>query len=262
MPSIFHLSDLHFGPRFNQHLADLVLQDIRAVQPDLVIVSGDWTMRGRISEYEQARDYLNKLPPPVFTIPGNHDQPLHPGGLWERLVRPWGRYKTFIRPETDSVWQGKGLFVIGLNDNHNVIPGGIWQPGQVAWMNRELEAAPPAACKILVMHHHLLWNGKLRPAGQYFPTKTLNRLAGHGVELVLNGHTHVPITRETAQGIVIAQSGTTMSGRTRHGHGNTFNRIDVGHDSIDVAICAYDSTEDRFLVTSRTAFARKHKVVQ
>ncbi len=261
MPSLFHLSDLHFGPLFSQHLAELLLQDIQTARPDLVIVSGDWTMRGRVSEYEQAREYLRRLPPPVLTIPGNHDQPLHPGGMWERLVSPWSRYKTFIHPETDTTWQGAGLFVIGLNDNHNILPGGIWSPAQRQWMDRELQAAPADVCKILVMHHHLLWEGKLRPAGQYFPTRTLTRLAGQGVELILNGHTHVPITRHTPQGIVIAQSGTTMSGRTRHGHGNTYNRIEVSPNNIDVAIFAYDSTEDRFLARNHATFARKNKAV-
>ncbi len=86
MTLIFHLSDLHFGPLFNEHLAELILQELRDEHPDLVIVSGDWTMRGRTTEYERARAYLQKLPKPVLTIPGNHDQPLHWGGLFERLT--------------------------------------------------------------------------------------------------------------------------------------------------------------------------------
>ncbi len=257
MPTLFHLSDLHFGPQFNGHLAELILQDIETEHPDLVIMSGDWTMRGRISEYEQARNYLRRLPPPVLTIPGNHDQPLHPTGMWDRLVRPWARYKTFIHPETDTVFQGAGLFVIGLNDNHNIIPGGIWLPAQRRWMDRELVAASPGLCKVLVMHHHLLWEGKLRPAGQYLPTRTLTRLAGQGVELILNGHTHVPLTKQTPQGIVVAQSGTTMSGRTRHGHGNTYNRIEITDGQIDVAVYAFDTGQDRFVLHHRAAFARR-----
>ncbi len=257
---LFHLSDLHFGPLFNRHLADLLLDKIREAHPDLVIVSGDWTMRGRISEYEEARAYLQQLPPPVLTIPGNHDQPLHMAGLLDRLVRPWGRYRRFIYPETDTVFQSPGLFVIGLNDNHNIIPGGIWSTRQRRWMETELRAAPEIACKILVMHHHLLWEGKWRPAGQWFPTRTLNRLAALGVELILSGHTHIPVVRETPQGIVIAQSGTTMSGRTREGHGNTFNRIEITPDSIDIIVFAYDSISDSFTVRNRSAFPRRNKV--
>ncbi len=259
MTSIVHLSDLHFGPKFNAHLADLILTDITTTRPDLTIVSGDWTMRGRIGEYEQARAYLQELPRPVFTIPGNHDQPLHPGGLFDRLVRPWARYKQFIHGATDTTFQAPGLFVIGLNDNHNILPGGIWSPAQQRWLETELKAAPSVAFKLLVMHHHLLWEGKWRPAGQWFPTRTLRRLAALGVELILNGHTHVPLVRETPQGIVIAQSGTSMSTRTRLGHGNTYNRITIDAAQIEIDTYAYAETTDRFAVRTHIIFPRKNK---
>ncbi len=260
MTNIVHLSDLHFGPKFNVHLADLILNELIATPPDLVIVSGDWTMRGRIAEYEQARAYLQKLPKPVLTIPGNHDQPLHPGGLFERLVRPWARYQQFIHAATDTIFQAPGLYVVGLNDNHNIIPGGVWSLAQIRWLETELRAAPPAAFKILVMHHHLLWEGKWRPAGQWFPTRTLNRLGALGVELILNGHTHSPLVRETPQGIVIAQSGTSMSMRTRLGHGNTFNRIAVDEAQFMIDTFVYDETSDKFTVRTHATFPRKNKV--
>ncbi len=259
MIRIFHLSDLHFGLKNVERLAELILQDIQAARPDLVIVSGDWTMRGRIREYEQAKSFLQKLPEPVLTIPGNHDQPLHLSGLYERLTRPWGRYKEFIRPETDTVFQERGLFVVGLNDNHNVLPGGIWLPGQRQWLERELKGAPADACKVLVMHHHLLWEGQWRPAGQWFPTRTLNRLAGLGVELILNGHTHIPLIRQTPQGIIVAQSGTSISTRTRQGQGNSYNVVNIAQDEIHVETCAYQPAADRFLAQARASFPRRLK---
>jgi 3',5'-cyclic AMP phosphodiesterase CpdA len=262
MPVLFHLSDLHFGPKFVEHFADLILQDILTEKPGLVIVSGDWTLRGRVMEYQQARAYLEKLPKPVFTIPGNHDQPLHWGGLYDRLTQPWARYERYIHQETDGIWQGPGLFVIGLNDNHRVLPGGIWSRAQREWMERELKAAPADACKILVMHHHLLWEGKWRPAGQWFPERTLNRLSSLGVELILNGHTHVPLARKTRQGIVIAQSGTAMSTRTRNGQGNSYNRIEIQDGQFEVDIREYASVADRFVSKLVSKFPRPRRPVE
>lgn len=262
MPVIIHLSDLHFGRKFVGHLADLILHDILDEQPDLVIVSGDWTLRGLVSEYQEARDYLQKLPSPVFTIPGNHDQPLHLGGLYDRFTRPWARYEEYIHPKTDTVLQAPGLFIIGLNDNHPVLPGGIWSARQRRWIERELKAAPESACKVLVTHHQLLWEGKWRPAGHWFPTRTLERLSGLGVELILNGHTHIPLTRMTPQGIVIAQSGTAMSTRTRHGQANAYCRLEISDEEIQVDIREFDPSADRFVRKAHSGFPRRKRVTK
>jgi 3',5'-cyclic AMP phosphodiesterase CpdA len=259
MPVLFHLSDLHFGPKLVEHLADLVLRDILAEKPNLVVVSGDWTLHGRVSEYEQASAFLQRLPTPVFTIPGNHDQPLHWGGLYDRLTQPWARYEKFIRPETDGVLQTPGLFVIGLNDNHRFLPGGIWSALQRRWMEKELTAAPENVCRIVVMHHQLLWDGKWRPAGQWFPTRTLNRLSVLGVDLILNGHTHVSLARLAPNGIVIAQAGTTMSTRTRHGEGNSYNRIEIEGELIGVDIRTFEVEADRFVSQRRFIFSRRRR---
>jgi len=43
-------------------------------RPDAVIASGDLTEHGRAEEYELLREILAELIPPVFVIPGNHDQ--------------------------------------------------------------------------------------------------------------------------------------------------------------------------------------------
>lgn len=257
MPVIFHLSDLHFGPKFVEHLADLILRDILDEKPDLVIISGDWTLRGRVSEYQLAREYLQKLPPPILTIPGNHDQPLHWGGLYDRFTRPWSRYEEYIHPSTDTVLAVPGLFVIGLNDNHPILPGGIWSPRQRKWIDRELTRAPAGACKVLVTHHQLLWEGNWRPAGHWFPTRTLNRLSSMGVELILNGHTHIPLTRMVPQGIVIAQTGTAMSTRTRHGQANAYSRIDISEHEIHVDVREFEQNADRFIRKTGSGFPRR-----
>lgn len=257
MPTIYHLSDLHFGPKFNSHLSELILQDIQNAKPDLTILSGDFTMRGRVSEYEQARAYIEQLPKPIFTIPGNHDQPLHPRGLPERLTNPWNRYKKFIHNTVDASIAIDDVFVVGVNSNNRVLPGGIWSGSQRAFIEQELLRAPKDVCKIFVTHHHLEWNGKYRPFGTWFPTAQLNWLARLDVELILNGHTHVPLTLQTAQGIVIAQAGTSMSGRVRHGHGNAYNRILISHDTLTIQIMGYDETTDRFVQRSENIFSRQ-----
>lgn len=256
MTTIYHLSDLHFGPKFQRRLSELILQDILTAKPDLTILSGDFTMKARIAEYEQAQAYVAQLPKPILTIPGNHDQPLHLSGLPERLTNPWGRYKKYIHAEVDSKIHIPGVFVVGVNSNNRIVPGGIWSSAQRAFIEREFTGAPKDVCKIFVSHHHLEWNGKYRPFGTWFPASQLEWLKRLGVELILNGHTHVPLTVRTAQGIIIAQAGTSMSGRVRHGHGNAYNRIYIQPDSLTIQIMGYDAAPDRFVQRSEQTFPR------
>lgn len=261
MTTLIHLSDLHFGPKHNNRLDDLILEDISSVKPDLIILSGDFTMRAQVSEYEQARAFIEKLSAPVLTIPGNHDQPLSLGAAYERLSQPYNRYSQHIRAMTNATQSVPGLFVVGVNDNHPIIPGGMWSGSLRQWIAKELNGAPLGSARVLVTHHQIYWDGKYRPFGIWFPTEKLNWLASLSVELILNGHTHVPLNVQTPQGIVIAQAGTAMSGRTRHGYGNAYNCIEITDEAITVFIQTYDAEKDQFETRNKTVYPRKLKPV-
>ena len=100
MPVIVHLSDIHFGAQLDE-LAESLVADIWD-HPDLVVVSGDLTQRARRDQFTHARAFLDRLPAPVLTVMGNHDVPLF--DLPRRLVSPTGRYRTFITPSLDPVF--------------------------------------------------------------------------------------------------------------------------------------------------------------
>jgi 3',5'-cyclic AMP phosphodiesterase CpdA len=256
MPTLIHLSDLHFGDHYVPRLGELVLQDIDSLNPDVVVVSGDFTMRARHREYDAAREYLARIKKPKLMIPGNHDQPLLEP--WERLVSPFGRYKKNIGA-IDSTLEAGGFFIAGLNDNDRLLPGGFWSKKQHEWLMKQFDATHRHYIKIVVTHHQMNWNGKMRPAGFWNPTQTLKTLAQREVELVLNGHTHVPNAIQTPEGVVISRSGTTTSSRTRNGTGNGYNLITVSESQISVFVRMYDSSADKFTTTRSFVFERKKK---
>ncbi len=254
MSTLIQLSDLHFGPLHNSHLDQVILKEIAVLHPDAVIVSGDLTMRARHSEYALAREFLLQLDRPLLTIPGNHDQPIF--DPWERFTHQYARYQKYIHANVDSVLAVKGLLILGLNDNHPLLPGGFWSRRQRAWIAEQLSHALPGAVKILVTHHQLAWQGKTRPAGFWYPTRALEFLAQNGVELVLNGHTHVPYA-ESNRGIVVARAGTATSGRTRHGTGNSYNVITVDEKQISIFVRRYDEATDAFVAARADTFPRR-----
>jgi 3',5'-cyclic AMP phosphodiesterase CpdA len=255
MPSFLHLSDLHFGPGFAQHLDEILVNEIETLKPDAVIVSGDFTLRARHSEYVAAREFLGKITRPTLVIPGNHDQPLF--APFERLANPYGRYRKYIFPTVDALLSVEGLFVLGLSDCRPIVPGGFWSREQRSWIQKELAAAPHGAIKIIASHHQFVWGGKWRPAGFWYPTSTLEWLAGQGVEMMLNGHTHEPAAEQVACGIVVSRAGTATSSRIRHGWGNTYNIVTVYPTGISVSVRQYDAPADAYLEAKSYQFPRR-----
>jgi 3',5'-cyclic AMP phosphodiesterase CpdA len=258
MFTLIHLSDLHFGPHHDAHLDEIVLKEIAQLNPGAVIISGDFTMRARHREFAQARDFLARIAQPTLTIPGNHDQPILTPRDWvERLTRQYARYEQSIHNDVDSALTASGLFVLGLNDNHPILPGGFWTRAQRAWLDAQLGRAPRGAVRIIATHHQLLWEGKWRPAGFWYPTRALHFLTSRGVELVLNGHTHVANAAQTPQGIVVARAGTATSERTRRGTHNTYNLITIDEKQIAVFVRQYDAQADAFVTARAFTFPRK-----
>ena len=260
MPTLIQLSDLHFGPRHNSNLDEIILRDIAALNPDAVIVSGDFTMRARHEEFLLAREFLSQIDKPTLAIPGNHDQPILRVADWiERFTHQYGRYQKHIHSDIDSVLAVPGWFIVGLNDNHPIAPGGFWSKQQRTWIEQQMVCAPRECVQVVVTHHHLSWGGKWRPAGFWYPTRALDFLAGNGVELVLNGHTHVPYAEQTSQGIVIARAGTATSGRLREGNSNSYNLITADAKQISVFVRRYNAQVDAFESDRAFTFARRRR---
>jgi 3',5'-cyclic AMP phosphodiesterase CpdA len=254
MPTLIHLSDLHFGHAYIPHLGEIILNEIDAIKPEIVVISGDFTMRARRGEYEHARAFLDRITIPTLTIAGNHDQPWAP---LERLARPMARFGKYIHNGIDSTVATGNWFVAGLNDNRPILPGGFWSRAQRAWLEREMTRAPRGATKVIATHHQLDWGGKWRPAGFWNVERAFEFLARQGVELALNGHTHVPGATQSREGIVIARAGTATSSRTRNGNTNSYNLITFDERQICVFVRHYDERADAFVAARAFTFQRR-----
>ena len=80
---IAQISDLHLRPRGMAaiRIAETNMLAARAItsllaldpRPDVVLVTGDIVNNGTPDEYETAHRLLQRLPMPVYAVPGNHD---------------------------------------------------------------------------------------------------------------------------------------------------------------------------------------------
>ncbi|HEX8225708.1 MAG TPA: metallophosphoesterase [Allosphingosinicella sp.] len=234
MARIAHLSDVHFGCQ-DDKVVDGATAWLQEQQPDLVIISGDFTQRARVEQFKQASTWLNKLRSagwPVLAVPGNHDIPLY--DVATRLLAPYrGFVRTFgesLEPEFDSA----DLLVCCINTTRwwRHADGEI-SAEQIERAAARFRAARPEQLRIAVVH---------QPMAVIDPADVENLLNGAasaarawadaGCDLVLGGHIHLPyvvplVARHApmSREVWAVQAGTAVSSRVREGKPNSVNVI-------------------------------------
>jgi 3',5'-cyclic AMP phosphodiesterase CpdA len=270
MLTIVHGSDLHFGKPFHPEAARAFKGAVEGLMPDLLVLSGDFTQRAKVREYEAAREYLKDFRGfPVVVTPGNHDVPLY--RVWERLLAPHRNYREYISQELDSVTRVSGATVVALNSTapHSTIVNGRIRDRQLRFAAQAFLDTPEGDARIVVAHHHLA------PAPDYESDQVmpgfrrcLDAFTEMKVDLILGGHLHrgyigssldVYPGEDREYGIVIAHSGTTSSrrGRARERLKNTFNLVRMGVEHLEITHHMYFDDMDGFVPFSSHVFPRR-----
>ena len=241
MTRIAHLSDLHFGTEAPDLPAALA-GALRALRPDLVVVSGDLTQRARDGQFRRARALLDGLGPPWLAVPGNHDVPLW--NLAARLLRPFGGYRRHIAPELAPRWRDPAVTVAGLNTVDPLAwEAGRFRPGDAGRLAEAFADAGDRLC-VVAMHHPPIHPRDARKRLMRGAADALAALAAAGADVVLCGHLHAwataPITaRKGGRELLLVQTGTTLSTR-RRGEANDFNLLTVDGAELTVERWAHD----------------------
>lgn len=244
---IVHLSDLHFG-REDRTVVRALHEAVWTLAPHIVAVSGDLTQRARRRQFVRARRFLDRLPRPQLTVPGNHDVPLF--NIAARLLYPLHGYSSCITRDLQPTLTDGCVWMTGINTTRPR----TWKSGGVdlATIDRlrnVIAAAPVGSVRILVAHHPFD-----EPDGSA-ATEALAALTAAGIDLFLTGHLHASYTGHTAhrynvggRTAVVVEAGTATSTRLR-GEQNAFNVLRVSGDAIDVELRTWDG---RAFVTSST----------
>jgi Icc protein len=221
---IAHLSDLHCGsPYFVENLLQRAIMEINALEPDVVVCSGDLTTFGYKQEYRQAREYLSRLEcPDVITVPGNHDSRNVGHVHFEELFGPRA-----------TVLHKAGLTFVAVDSSEPDLDNGTVGRGRYPWIEEQF--APPADFRVFVLHHHLLpipGTGRERnivhDAGDI-----LEVLQRANVNLVLSGHKHVPYAWRL-EDLFVVNAGTVSSLRLRGHTRPCYNIVEVGPAEVGV----------------------------
>lgn len=253
MLTILHGSDLHFGKPYDPVVGEAFQAAARSLEPGLIVLSGDFTQRAKVREYEQARAYIARLPDvPLVVTPGNHDVPLY--RIFERLFTPFKNYREHISDELDTVTRLDEAVVVSLCTAapRSAIVNGRIRDRQMAFAARAFEGVPEERTRIVVAHHHFAPAPDYEGGDDSLPRarEILDAFKEMKVELVLGGHLHrayignsldVYPGEDRDHGIIIVQSGTTTSrrGRAREQAKNTFNLLRIASGYVEITHYMY-----------------------
>lgn len=222
---IFQISDVHCGPQFNRESYDHAVEEINREHPNVVLVTGDLTENGILSEYRLAKVELAKIKcKRKIILAGNHDYRSTGYLIFKRYfaspqLTKIGRLAIFTlstaRPDRD---EGE----VGYRQN-------LWLANQMRRRRR--------STVIVALHHHLV------PVPDTGPERltvldagdTLRNLFEEKADLVLCGHRHRP-WKWTLGDLPIVHAGTVSSQRTRGLFANTYNEINVTGRDIEASL--------------------------
>ena len=225
------MSDIHVGAGlFRPELLTAVIDETNEMEPDLVAVAGDLTMEGHRWEFEEAKEYLDRLTcPNVVVAMGNHDA---------QVVGYWHFEEFFgIREKSlkISVPEGEAKVVTLDSSKPDLAEGEVGRE-HYGWLDSEFRGWDRGP-KILVVHHHILavpGTGRdvnnLRDAGDVMAI-----LREVEVDMVLSGHRHVPYVWSIS-GVRIVHSGTASTLRVRGNSPPSYNVIDINENEVNITL--------------------------
>ncbi len=216
---IAQISDIHAGPEFREEIFQRAVDEINELDADLLLVTGDLTENGLLSQYERAAEIMKQFTcrSRVYTS-GNHDY-RNTGYLLFRQFFP-----------SKPVFRSRDLFLATLGTARPERNDGEAGHRQIMWLENALRSERKRF-RLVMMHHHLVPVPDTGPntipildAGD-----VLRALDRSGVGLVICGHRHRP-WKWTLNRIPIIHAGSLSSERLRGFFSNSYNIIETEKD--------------------------------
>lgn len=183
-------------------ILEALIRDLEETAPDRIVITGDITNQGLAAELREGRQWLERLggPERVFLVPGNHD--VYVPGSPAALAEAWAPFLAPVADAAEPRVQVLGdLALVGVSSA--VATPALFATGRVGRharlrLERCLRGLAGRDLARIVLIHHPPWAGGIAPRRALEDALQLRQvLARAGAELVLHGHVHRTVFRET-----------------------------------------------------------------
>ena len=271
--SIVHVSDPHFGDAADLRKIAGVANLVPDLEPDVVVISGDLTLRARHGEYQAARMFVSELErtAPVYVIPGNHDVQ-----WWWRPLIPftpaakYAKFREYFGPVVAPTLDLTEGIVVGALTAHGIAWRSLTQrlrdiavkgylpQKEMRRVAGVFDGARPEQARVLVMHHNVLRGEVSQRMGLAHWQRAHRRIVESGADVVLCGHDHGHQI-DVLEGVVVSCAGT-ISARSQVGHPSAFHRVCIDDEAIQVELYAWVPEIRLFKRTDMSVFTRRRSV--
>ena len=222
---LVQISDIHCGPMFCRETFRSAVKEINELYPDAVLVTGDLTEDGLMSEFKMAEKELSKIKAgKIIYVSGNHDY-RSTGYLLFKEFFPFSQ-----------VTELEDVVIAVLSSARPDRDDGEVGHRQNLWLERTLEKYKDRV-KIVAMHHHVI---PVPDTGADQITvidagDALRSLTKSEVDLVLCGHRHRP-WRWKLEDMQVVHAGSVSCEKLRGFFLNSYNIIDMKKRDIEAKL--------------------------
>ncbi|MGC8896406.1 MAG: metallophosphoesterase family protein [Candidatus Bathyarchaeia archaeon] len=222
---IAQISDVHCGPMLRRDTLRAGIKEINELSPDVVLVCGDLTENGLISEFETAVKELKKLKAEkIIYVSGNHDY-RSTGYLLFKEFFPF----TQVTEVNDAV-------ILVLSSARPDRDDGEVGHRQNLWLEKTLEKYKDKV-KIVALHHHII---PVPDTGADQITivdagDVLRSLVKSKANLVLCGHRHRP-WRWRIEDMLVVHAGSISCEKLRGFFCNSYNIIEIKNKKVEAKL--------------------------
>ncbi|MHA1238954.1 MAG: metallophosphoesterase family protein [Candidatus Odinarchaeia archaeon] len=243
--SIAHLSDIHVGEgKAYREKINKCVKEVNDLNPDLVVITGDLTNEGLLSEFIEAEELLKNFKSKTVYLMGNHDA---------RNVGYLHFEDFFGAPITEIENQYIRLLAMDSSEP-DLDVGKIGREYYNKIKEFYERSSSQDQLKIFAIHHHLLpvpLSGRERDivmdAGD-----VLKMLIKYDVSITLCGHKHVPYVWQI-ENMVVVNTGTVGSPRTRGINRQGYTIIEYDENKIDIYFKIIDGEKKPLALFERTS---------
>lgn len=222
---IVQISDVHCGPMFLRERLRTAITEINSMRPDIILVTGDLTENGLISEFKLAQKELKRLKADkIVYLSGNHD------------YRSTGYllFKEYF-PFTQVTETDEAVIVVVSSARPDRDDGEVGNR-QNLWLEKTLEKYKNKT-RIVAIHHHVV---PVPDTGADQITvvdagDTLRSLTKSKANLVLCGHRHRP-WKWKIEDMQVVHAGSVSCEKLRGFFCNSYNVVTVSKKRIDAKL--------------------------